>query len=206
MEQNQIWTIILIVITVIMSFAGFKDRSFYNRHLLYPRVMNYGQEMHRMITHGFIHADEPHLIFNMIALYSIGSFVEANFKFQGLGMLYPSMYLSGIVVASLPSFFKHRNNPSYSALGASGGVSAVMFSMVYWAPWASFRIFYIIPMWSILFAILYLVYSAYMAKQQRDNIGHDAHFWGGVYGFIFTFAFDPSHGAYFMQQIMHPPF
>ena len=206
MEQYQLFTIVLIIITVLTSLAAFKDRNIYNRFLFYPRVMNQPQEYHRLLTHGFIHADEQHLIFNMIALYSIGSYVEAYFRMMNLGLLYPLMYLSGIVVASLPSYFKHRNNPSYAALGASGGVSAVMFSMVYWAPWASFRIFYIIPMWSILFAVLYLFYSAYMAKQQRDNVGHDAHFWGAVYGFGFTLLFDPSHGAHFLTELQQLPF
>jgi len=78
--------------------------------------------------------------------------------------------------------------------------------MVYLAPWQQFRIMFILPMWSILFAVLYLAYSAYMAKQQRDNIGHDAHFWGGVYGFVFTFAIDPTHGDIFLQQLLHPQF
>jgi membrane associated rhomboid family serine protease len=90
-------------------------------------------------------------------------------------------------------------------LGASGGTSAVLFSMVYTSPWLKITFFFV-PMWSILFAVLYVVYSIYMSQQRRDNINHDAHLWGAVFGFVFTYASDPSHGAYFMQQIMHPPF
>ncbi len=197
---------IIVAITAIISFMAFKDRNLFTKLMFYPSGMRQPSEYYRFISSGFIHADETHLIFNMIALYSIGSFVEGMFAGMGFHFYYLFLYLSGIIVASIPAFIKHRNDPRYSAIGASGGVSAVMFSMVYLAPWQQFRIMFILPMWSILFAVLYLAYSAYMAKQQRDNIGHDAHFWGGVYGFVFTFAIDPTHGDIFLQQLLHPQF
>ena len=115
------------------------------------------------------------------------------------------MYLSGIVVASLPSFYKNRDNDWYRSLGASGGVAAVLFSLVYFAPWAVLRVMFI-PVPNILFAVLYLIYSAYMGKRGKDNTNHDAHFWGAVYGFLFTVVADPSHGRLFFEQMMHPSF
>jgi membrane associated rhomboid family serine protease len=119
--------------------------------------------------------------------------------------LYLVLYLLGIIVSALPSFVKHRNDYSYRSLGASGGTSAVLFSMVYISPWAKITFFFV-PMWSFVFALLYIGYSIYMSRQSRDNINHDAHLWGAVFGFIFTFIFDPTHGQMFLQQILNPPF
>jgi membrane associated rhomboid family serine protease len=116
------------------------------------------------------------------------------------------MYLSGIVMASLPSFFKHRNDPYYRALGASGGTAAILFSSVYFGPWDMSVQFYFIPIPipSILFAVVYLIYSGWASKKSNDNIGHDAHFWGSVYGFVFTLICEPSHGLSFFRQLIHP--
>jgi membrane associated rhomboid family serine protease len=204
--QYQFFTVVLVVVTVLVSLWGFQDRTVINRFLLYPQTMRSPSEFHRFLTHGFIHADQQHLIFNMIALFSFGSFVEGYYAMLGVHYLYLVLYLSGIVVASLPSYIKHRNNPYYGSLGASGGTAAVMFSMVYLAPWEKFSLLFMIPMWAILFAVLYLAYSAYMARQQKDNIAHDAHFMGAIYGFVFTYLCDPLHGQIFIQQIMNPPF
>jgi membrane associated rhomboid family serine protease len=115
------------------------------------------------------------------------------------------MYLLAIIVASLPSFYKNRNNSYYRALGASGGVSAVLFSFIYFQPWAVINIWFI-PCPAILAGIGYLVYSAYMSGKGRDNVGHDAHLWGAVWGLVFTFFYDPTHGQNFIIQLMHPHF
>jgi membrane associated rhomboid family serine protease len=198
-------TLALLVITVGVSYWGFNDGSILNKLLLYPKLMKTPSEYYRFITNGFVHADWQHLIFNMITLYFIGNYVESFYVLMGNRNLYLLLYISGIIVAALPSFIKHRNDPYYRSLGASGGTSAVLFSMVYISPWAKITFFFV-PMWSFVFAILYVVYSIYMARQTRDNINHDAHLWGAVYGFLFTFLVDPSHGELFLQQIFHPPF
>ena len=119
--------------------------------------------------------------------------------------LYLLLYLAGIVVASLPSFFKNRENPYYRSLGASGGVAAVIFASIYFAPWQEIYVFFI-SMPSILFAGLYLAYSFYMGRRGGDNINHDAHFWGAVFGFVFTLAVMPDHGRLFFQQIQAWPY
>jgi membrane associated rhomboid family serine protease len=199
------YTLLLVAITVVVSFLAFKNRDITNRLIFYPRVMDRPSEFHRAITHGFIHADEMHLIFNMIALYFIGRYVESYFLIIGKHGLYPILYLSGIVFSSLPSYAKNKNNPSYAALGASGGVAAVIFAMVYISPWEKISVMFI-PMWSIVFAILYVVYSVYMSKKANDNIGHEAHLWGAIYGFVFTLLFDSLPGKLFLSQILNPPF
>ena len=172
--------------------------------MLYPYGMDKRPaEYYRMFSSGLIHQDIPHLGFNMYALYIFGEYMEAQFGDISFSWLYVVLYISGIVIANVPAMIKHRNHSYYKALGASGGVSAVMFAYIYFDPWARIGILFIpvgIP--AILFAVLYLAYSAYASKTGRDNIGHDAHFLGGVYGFVFAFLFDPTHSR-FIEQIQH---
>jgi membrane associated rhomboid family serine protease len=201
----EFFTLALLAITIGVSYWAFNDGQLMDKLLLYPKRMNSPAEYYRFISNGFVHADWQHLIFNMVTLYFIGSYVEQYFALLGNRNLYLFLYLFGVIASAIPSFIKHRSDPYYRSLGASGGTSAVLFSMVYTSPWLKITFFFV-PMWSILFAVLYVVYSIYMSQQRRDNINHDAHLWGAVFGFVFTYAFDPSHGAYFMQQIMHPPF
>lgn len=195
------FTITLVIITVLLSIAAFNDHRLADKLILWPARMRRPNEYYRLLSSGFIHADWMHLAFNMLALFSFGRYVEALFMYRGITpWLYVFMYLSGIVVASLPSFYKNRENAYYRSLGASGGVASVLFSSVYFAPWEWMSIMFI-PMPNIVFAVLYLVYSAYMSKRGGSTINHDAHFWGAVWGFVFTLAVDPSHGGIFLDQI-----
>lgn len=201
------FTIALVVITALISFPAMNDDRLINRLILWPWRMKKPSEYYRLLTSGFIHADFGHLLFNMFALLGFGSFVEGNFGSFTSPWVYIFLYLSAIVMASLPSFFRHRNDAYYRALGASGGTAAVLFSSVYFGPWQGIYLYFIpIPIPSILFAGGYLAYSAWASKRGTDNIGHDAHFWGSVYGFVFTVLCDPSHGLSFIQQLMHPPY
>lgn len=196
-------TLLFIVVTVLVSLAGFNNESLISRFILWPRRMNGPQDYYRLLTSGFIHNDGAHLFFNMFTLYFMGTGVESVFRSSGEWMLYPVLYLGGIIVASLPSFIKHRNDSYYRSLGASGGVAAVLFSYVYFSPWSKIYVWFIgLP--SIAFAVLYLIYSAYSSRRGGDNVNHDAHFWGSVYGFVFTLLVDPSHGQIFLQQVMNP--
>lgn len=199
------FTLVIIIVTALVSFAAFNNDDLRNKLILWPRRMDNPAEYYRFITSGFIHSDMTHLFFNMFTLYFFGRNAEYWFNVIGRPALYPLLYLVTIVAASIPSYLKHKNNPYYSALGASGGVSAILFCTVYIAPWTTIYVWFI-PIPAIIAGVLYLVYSAYMAKQERDNIGHDAHFWGAVFGFVFTFIFDPTHGRFFLEQLMQPQF
>ncbi|MCB0698885.1 MAG: rhomboid family intramembrane serine protease [Chitinophagales bacterium] len=201
-------TIIIIAATAIVSLIAFSNDELKNKLLLYPALMrNNTSEYHRFITSGFVHSDMVHLFFNMYVLYMFGEAVETMYSiYWGKKVLFFIMYMLALLASSLPSFAKHRENYYYRALGASGAVSAVVFSFIYFQPWAILKIFGIIPIPAIVAGILYLVYSAYAAKKAQDNIGHDAHFYGAVFGFIFTFIFDPTHGKIFFNQIINPTF
>lgn len=200
-------TIVIIAITVIVSFVAFSNEELMNKLIFYPARMDGPGEYYRFITAGLIHADFIHLLFNMYVLYVFGEYVESAYTvYIGKPYLFGVMYFFALIASSLPSFAKHRHNYYYRALGASGAVAAVLFSFVYYAPWTMLYFFGIIPIPAIVFAVLYLIYSAYSARKGRDNVGHDAHFYGAVFGFLVTLLLDPSHGQGFMQQVLNPRF
>lgn len=201
-----VFTIALIIVTVLISLAAFSDERLLNRLILWPRRMENSKEYYRLLTSGFVHLDTTHLLFNMFTLYFMGSVVERSYEENGLSpWVYIFLYLSAIVIASLPSYLKNRKNPYYRSLGASGGVAAVIFSSIYFQPWQKIIIWFL-PVYSIVFAVLYLAFSYFMGKRKRDNINHDAHFWGAVYGFLFTALVEPHHGMTFINEIQRLPF
>ena len=200
-------TLIIIAITALVSIAAFSNAELMDKLIFYPKRMDSPAEYYRFITAGLIHADWIHLFFNMYVLYIFGRNVEYVYtEFIGKPFLFGVMYVLALIASSLPSFAKHRNNYYYRALGASGAVAAVLFSFVYYAPWSMLYLFGIIPIPAILGAVAYLIYSAYSAKKGNDNVGHDAHFYGAVFGFVFTLIFDPTHGQVFIQQLLSPSF
>lgn len=200
-------TLIIIIVTAIVSITAFNNSQLLNKMILWPQVMNKPSEYYRLLTSGFIHADYMHLGFNMLTLYFFGDTILYIYGMVGMSQnTFLMLYLTGIIASSLPPFLKNRNNPSYRALGASGGVSAVLFSFVYFAPWEKIYLLGALGIPSIIAAGAYLAYSAYMSKKNLDNVGHDAHFYGAVYGFLFTLAFEPSHGQLFLRQLMNPHF
>ena len=201
-------TLLIIVVTVLVSLSAFKDELLMHKLILWPRGMNDPKEYYRFVSSGFIHADMNHLVFNMMSLYFFGSAAEV---FIGSNILYLVLYITGIIVASVPTFLRNRNNSYYRSLGASGGVSAIIFYTIYHSPWSRISLIFIpeelfkgIP--GILFGVLYLAYCVYMDRKGSDNINHNAHLFGALYGFTFAIAIDASHGADFIQRIMHPIF
>lgn len=182
-------SLIIVIITALTSYFAFNNWELRQRLLFRPILIDQRGEWYRFLSHGLIHADMIHLIFNMYVMYEFGRIVEQLFRqaFGPLGTtLFVIMYVSALIIASIPSYLKHQHSPGYASLGASGAVSGVVFALIFFAPLQLFYLFFIIPVPAILFGVGYLWYSHYMDKQQRDNIGHDAHFWGAVYGFVFV--------------------
>lgn len=182
-------TVILVVLTALISYQAAQNYTMYEKLLFRPYAMKRAGEWQRFLTHGFIHSRNgwTHLLVNMFVLYQIGEQVEGAFTdiFGGMKgkMLYLLLYLSAIVFSSVPSYLKHRDNPGYAAVGASGATSALVFAFILFAPWAWF-IFPPLP--GVFLAIGYLWYSNYMSKRNIDNIGHDAHMYGAIYGLLLT--------------------
>lgn len=169
-----------------------------------PYIVIKYREWHRFITHGFLHADYMHLIFNMLVLYFFGDNVEYFFKaiFGGWGaLLFVLVYLLAICVSVIPTFEKHKHDSWYNGVGASGGVSAIMFAFVLFMPVEKICLYAIICLPGIVWAIIYLGYSAYMGRRGGDNVNHDAHFWGAAFGFIFPILMKPALFMAFINQI-----
>ena len=198
-------TIIIIAITAIVSILAFYNKELQGRLLFSPIMIAQHRQGYRFITHAFVHADWMHLVVNMFVLLSFGRAVEGAYGdlFGAKGWyFFLLLYFGGILLSSTPSYAKNKANKFYNAVGASGAVSAVLFASILISPLSGIRFIFIpfdIP--AFIFGFIYLFYSAYMAKRGNDNIGHDAHFWGAVYGLLFTILLKPALGLAFLHQI-----
>lgn len=185
-------TLVLVIITCIISISGFTRPQVIDELIFNPYVTDVRKQYYRFITHGFIHADPGHLIFNMIAFYSFGTTLEKLFTFDCIfgqwgKLLFLLLYFTGLIVASLPDFFRHRHNPSYRSLGASGAVSAIIFSFIIFLPQTPIGVIFLplrVP--GYVFGLIYLAVSAYLDRRGGGRINHSAHFWGAAYGIVFT--------------------
>lgn len=182
-------TVILIAANVILSIACFNNQELMAKLIMWPYGVKRYNQYYRFITSGFIHANWMHLIFNMFTLYFFGRVIENYFVTLGLGGIvsYLFLYFLGLIISDLPTYFKYKDNYNYHALGASGAVSAVVFAAIVFSPWSSIYVFFI-KMSAFLYAVLYIWYSVYMAKRGGDNINHDAHLFGALFGLGFTIA------------------
>lgn len=164
------------------------------------------KQYYRFVTSGFIHADYMHLLFNMFAFYSFGNAMEQTFQsiYGTLGsVLYVAMYLLAIVVSDIPTFLKYKNDYHYNSLGASGGVSAIVFAAILFYPQAPMGIMFLpIRIPAFIFGALYMAYSIYMSRRGGDYINHDAHIWGAFFGIVFCVVVYPRVVEIFMSQIL----
>lgn len=203
-------TIILIALNVIVSLIGFSNPGFVNKLILWPYYIKRNNEYYRMITSGFLHLDFVHLFFNMFTLFFFGRNVEIIFNQYGLGgnISYLLLYFSALIISDISSIQKHKNNSSYRALGASGAVSAVIFAAILFSPWNSIYLFGAIAISATLYAILFIIYCIYMGRKGQDNVNHDAHLWGAIYGLVYalilTTIFNPQLFDIILEQLKHP--
>lgn len=198
-------TTILVIITSIISIYAWQNQSLTSKWIFNPYSVNKYGQYHRFITSGFLHGSWIHLIFNMLVLWMFGAQVESIFSaIYGpiIGkVIFGALYLLGIVVSDIPTFFKHRHAAYYNALGASGGVSSVLFSSILFNPNQELCLYALICLPGIVWGIAYIVYSYYMGKQQSDNINHDAHLFGGLFGIVFTILVFPDVIPIFIEQL-----
>ncbi|MFN3555991.1 MAG: rhomboid family intramembrane serine protease [Bacteroidales bacterium] len=199
-------TLVLILITVVTSVLAFGNSDLFYRLKFNPYMIHHNRQWYRFFTHSLLHADWMHLFVNMFVLWSFGSLVEDLFALyfgNKAGIFFLLLYVGSVMFSNLPAYGKHKNNSYYNAVGASGAVSAVLFSSIIMYPHGSIMfIFFPIPIPAWVFGILYLIYSAYMSKRGTDNIGHDAHFWGAVFGLAFTIALEPSFVPAFFENLL----
>jgi membrane associated rhomboid family serine protease len=198
-------TYLIIGTTVLISFMAFNNAEILYRFKHWPYAEARRKEYHRWLTGGFLHGDYMHLLFNMFTLYFFGKNVEWWFQalFPQVGvLLFAVFYLVAIVASSAATYYKHKDNPGFASIGASGAVSAVLFASILLDPAMSIYIFLIpIPIPGFIYGIFFLWYSNYAANRAGDNIDHLAHFYGAVFGFIFPLTFKPELFMHFLAQL-----
>lgn len=198
-------TLWIIIITVAISLPGLYDHRFTAALILDPYRIKYKQEWWRFMTSGFLHADFLHLFINLFVLYSFGTAVE---YYYGLAFgnkataMFIGLYLSAIFAANTSSYQKYKDIPGYRSLGASGAVSAVVFTSIIFNPYAKIYLYGIIGLPGILLGIIYLGYSWYMSKKEDERINHEAHFYGAIYGILYTIVFKPALFVFFIKQLL----
>lgn len=201
-------TIIIIVITVIISLYAWNNPSVQQKWMMNPYQVDQRNEYWRFVTSGFIHGDYGHLFFNMFTLYFFGSIIERiyYYYFGDLGnILFVGLYLVGIVVSDIPTYFKHHKTPHYNSLGASGGVSAVVFSGILFQPTQKLCLYLFICLPGFIFGAVYMLYSYFQAKRGGDYINHDAHLYGAFFGIGFSILIKPEVLLSFFQQVAEWP-
>lgn len=212
-------TIIIAVATVLVSFSAFNNNELRSKLLFNPYLVAHRKEYWRIPGHAFIHADFIHLFFNMYVFYEFGRILELvmtdpnyfnavlpgkEFWGAGMGRLYfITLYLGGVLAATLPSMAKHRDNPNYNSLGASGAVSAVLLGYILIFPTTELRLL-ILPFFGIpafLMGVFFFWYESYMNKKRMTNIAHDAHLYGALFGLLFMILIQPSFLGRFYAQV-----
>lgn len=202
-------TNIIVALTCLISFFLMENRDGKSALIFHPVTVKQKNQWYRFLSSGFIHADMWHLLINMFVLWSFGNALEAYYYPAALGdsslVKYLILYFGGIVVASIPSYMRNQNNPSYAALGASGGVSAVVFAVIIFEPWQNLYLYGVIAIPQILAGVGYLYYSWVKDKKSNDNIGHMAHFTGALWGFLFTGLMNPNLFTHFVRKTLEGP-
>ena len=198
-------TFAIIALTAIISFLALNNEALFARLRFNAWDVKHNNHWYRFFTYGLIHADFFHLLVNMLVLFSFGRIVESYFAVlfpEKAKFYYLLMYAGGLILSVLPAFGKHKNDVFYNAVGASGAVAAILFSAIILHPTGSIYLFFIpIPIPAPVFGVLYIAYEYYISKRANDNIGHDAHLWGAIFGIVFTIALKPALAARFFSEI-----
>lgn len=212
-------TLVIVLATGIISFQAFSKRDLFYKLLFSPYQVKHSKQWYRFLTCGLVHAHWPHLLVNMFVLYSFAAIqldpyggkhgLEADFMarfgaVKGL-VFFVTLYIGGLLFSSLPALKKHGDNVTYNAVGASGAVSAVLYSAIVLNPFSELGLLILpgIRFPAILFGVLYLAYEWYMDKRSKDNVAHDAHFWGAIFGVTFTLLIDPQVAVEFINQVLN---
>ena len=202
-------TNVTVGITCLVSIILMQNRTGKALLIFHPVTIRRKHQWYRFLTSGFVHADMVHLAVNMFVLWSFGNAIERFYFPTFLGdftaQKFMLLYFGGIVAASVPDYVRHNKNPGYAALGASGGVSAVVFAAILFEPWQNLYLYGVIAIPQILAGAAYLYYSWYQDKRAGDNIAHMAHFAGAVWGFAATALMNPDLLVRFIQKALQGP-
>lgn len=198
-------TYTLIGITVLISMYAFNNEGVLRGFMMNPYMITSRNQYYRFLTSGFIHRDHMHLLLNMFSFYFFGGAIEQVFRIlfgDWGGVYFILLYLSAIVVSDLPTYLKHRNDPGYNSLGASGGVAAVIFAFIILLPLEKICLYIAFCMPGFILGTLYVVFSYYQGRKANDGINHDAHLYGALFGMIYCIILYPESLPNFIQQVM----
>ena len=206
-------TIAILALTIGFSLYAMNNPEIKYKYIFHPYSIKHRNQHYRFLSLVFLHGDYMHLAFNMYTLWIFGPVIEQRIFPSIMGddfepnnkvgsIFYILLYTGGIYASSLSEYFKNKNNESYTSLGASGAINALIFSLILCAPNA--RLIFFIPAW--IFGILYLGYSYFQSRRNAmhasfDRVGHEAHFWGAVFGFVFTGLLKPELFLNFFHTI-----
>jgi membrane associated rhomboid family serine protease len=197
-------TLIIIAATVVVSFVAWNNGNIYYGFMMNPYEIFRQHQYWRLLTSGFIHSGYVHLGFNMFTFFFFGRVVEIIFGqvLGEMGMIaFILFYLSAIVVSDIPTALKYRKFPGYNSLGASGAVSAMVFASIIYLPLNDICLFAVLCLPGFILGTLYIIYSYTQSKQLSDNINHQAHLYGAVYGVVIAIVVYPPSAANFLQDI-----
>ncbi len=211
-------TFAILFCTVAFSIYAQQNPQIKFKYLFHPYSINHYKQHYRFLSHAFLHGDYIHLAFNMYALWIFGPIVEQQIYPMMMGtplepnhklgaLCYVVLYTGGIYASSIGEYYKNKNNIEYTSLGASGAINSVIFAFIMFAPTQELGFFFI-PMPAWVFGLAYLGISFYLDKRNTglasvDRVGHGAHFWGSIWGIIFTIILKPELATNFFNQIFH---
>ena len=204
-------TYIILGITVLVSYLSFQNRDLLTKLMHHPASVSQNKEYYRWITGGLVHGDWWHLGINMFVLWQFGGLIETIFtqeEFFGPTMghlVFLFFYIAAIIVSDLPYFFKYRNDPQRSSIGASGAIAAILFVYMMFFPWQKVYLYGIIPIYTILGGLAYLGYETYAHKRQRqgDKTNHLAHLFGALFGIVGIIILKPTVISIFWNNLVN---
>lgn len=194
----------IIGITAFVSYMAFQNHDLMIKLQFNAAKIIREKEYYRLVTHAFIHANWTHLFVNMLVLFFFGRNIESylNYYFGDRSTAYfLILYFGGILASNIWSLIKHKNNYYYNAVGASGAVSAVLFAFIFFDPLEKLYLFAILPIPGIIFAVGYMIYSYQMSKKENDNVAHDAHLLGALFGFVYPILLKPDLFNQFIDKL-----
>ncbi|MEO6728486.1 MAG: rhomboid family intramembrane serine protease [Candidatus Dojkabacteria bacterium] len=198
--NNSPVAVIIFIFTIITSIYAFYDNGTLGKFMLHPYSVARGKNVYQLITSGFVHKDWAHLIFNMLSYYFFAFQLEVIIGHWQFGVL----YFISLILSDLPTLMKHKDHFNYNSLGASGAVCAVLFGYILFSPFTTLIIFPIpVPIWAILFGVLFLIYTSYAGRKANDGINHDAHFYGAISGVFLTIILHPGALQIFIATVQN---
>jgi membrane associated rhomboid family serine protease len=193
-------TLVIIAITSAASLVALRNPAMLEALLLWPPAVDKRGEWYRLLSYGLVHGDFMHLLFNMFTLFFFGPMVERFYEARLGAFGFYGFYLLALVASILPSYLRHRADGQYRSLGASGAVTAVLFTYILFEPWATIGVFFV-PMPAIVFAVAYVAYSIWSDRRGGDNVSHSAHLWGVAFGVVATLLLEPSRAGGFLDAL-----